>query len=127
MQDTSNKTVVFEYGEAGTTNASMPQDAMMQEIKAILKNHNALNRFGLARISSEHNPQIVMNENCLLPQRWLVTTPKAKTTIAVNEVLETQWRFDVPGMLKACETTCENTPDGHGHIGHSGQGQQKPK
>jgi len=126
MQNTTHKTQAFEYGQITEDNTMQPQEVMLQEIQQILKKHQALNRFGLTRIIGIYDPTIIMNENCLLNERLLITTPKTKEEIIPDEVLETQWRLDVPGMLKACRSTCENTPEGHDGISHPGGG-QKPQ
>lgn len=120
MQKITN-TQVLEYS---TTKTPQPNEDMMQEIAHILQKHQALQRFGLVCIDDNYNSKQVMNENCILPQRWLVTTPKTPQSIDPKQVLETQWRLDVPGMLKACASTCETTPDGpHNVYTHKEQAQ----
>jgi hypothetical protein len=109
MQTLTNA-MVMEYGLADEV--ALPEGAMMDEIAGILKRHGALDRFGLAVVGDEHMEGQVMNERCLLPERWLVCAPKAQVGIDPKEVKETKWRLDVAGMLKACANTCEASPDG---------------
>jgi len=115
--------LTFEYSAHAQDNID-PNPAMMDEIAQILKKHQALNRFGITRIEATHNPDSVKSESCWPEQRWLIMTDEAAHKVDDAISLETQWRLDVPGMLKACKSIC--TPDGnaHGVLTHKGDEQQ---
>ena len=120
MQKKSSQTLVFEYGTT-SSNTIYPSQEMMTELTQVLKKYQALNRFGLTRREDLHTPDKVMSESCLPEQRLLITTLKEKTSVNSATNLETQWRLDVPGMLKACESTCAADTDGHRVLAHKEQ------
>jgi len=119
MQENSSHPMAFEYGIVD--NATHPSQDMMTELTQVLKKHQALNRFGLTRIEGLPTTGKVMSESCLPEQRLLITTPKEKASVNPATNLETQWRLDMPGMLKACASTCEADASGHSVISHKEQ------
>jgi len=119
MQEKYSHSMAFEYGIVD--NATHPSQEMMTELTQVLKKHQALNRFGLTRVEGLHTPGKVMSESCLPEQRLLITTAKEKALVNPATNLETQWRLDVPGMLKACESTCAADTDGHRVLAHKEQ------
>ena len=119
----SPKPLAFEYGNAQEITAH-PDINMMDEIALILKKHNALQRFGLVQMNQKPSLDLVMNEQCLKSERKLITTITPKTDLKPTQVLETQWRLDIPHMLKACAATCEASPEGHDRYNHAGGGQK---
>lgn len=118
MREKYSYPMAFEYGIVD--NAAYPSQEMMKELTQVLKKYQALNRFGLTRIEGVHAPGRVMSESCLPEQRLLVTAPKEKILVDPTTNLETQWRLDVPGMLKACASTCVADTDGHSVLAHKG-------
>lgn len=114
MQNISNTHLPFEYGEADQANVTPPV-AMLQEIRQILKKHQALNRFGLVQM--DHTTQLpqgqVMSESCDILNRQLHSIPTQKDASGQANV-ETQWRLDLPHLLKQCTVDCAPDRDGHG-------------
>mgnify|MGYP001117182416 CR=1 FL=1 len=114
MQPTANHSLPFEYGPADPTQPT-PPTAMLQEIGQILKQHRALNRFGLVQIdhTAPLPPGQVMSESCDILNRQLHSVPTPKEASGQANV-ETQWRLDHPQLLKECTGDCVPDPDGHG-------------
>lgn len=116
--------LAFEYAVL-SDNSPQPSQEMMDEIGQILKKHKALHRFGINQIVETYEASTVKNERCLPIERLLITTPKKAEHIDTSTSLETQWRLDVPGMLKACESRCVTDSTGHRPILHKGEQEVK--
>ena len=114
MQNTSNNTLPFEYGQVNQAYV-MPPTTMLQEIRQILKKHKALNRFGLTQMDStiQLPKDQVMTESCDIPNRQLHSIPTAKGN-SVKKTVETQWSLNHSHLLKQCTETCNPGPEGHG-------------
>ena len=114
MQNTSNNTLPFEYGQVNQAYV-MPPTTMLQEIRQILKEHKALSRFGLVQLDNTTQlPQgQVMTESCDIQNRQLHSIPNLKDNSNPINV-ETQWRLDHPHLLKECTGDCAPRPNGHG-------------
>lgn len=111
---TSPNSLTFEYRTANEV-ITHPSEEMMSEITQILKKHNALNRFGLMHLSETHLPEnLVMHESCNVKRRHLFSSPQLKGLHTNNNTVETQWRLDMPEMIKACVGECRAKPEGHG-------------
>ena len=113
MQNISNHTLPFEYSEADQASVK-PSTEMLQEIGQILKKYQALNRFGLVQM--DHTTQLpqgqVMSESCDILNRQLHSIPTKKDASGQANV-ETQWRLDLPHLLKQCTVDCAPDRDGH--------------
>lgn len=76
----------------------------IDEIKRVLKKHNALDRFGICLLH-EHFPMgadEILVEYCDPIARVLTLQPKKKREISVEDVVETAWRLDTERALIAC-------------------------
>jgi hypothetical protein len=85
--------------------------ACINAIREILRQHEALGRFGLTLLHSHFN---VTNDEVLVETvdtetRTLVTRPVKADDKTIGNSIETSWRLDSPTGLARCETRCNKT------------------
>lgn len=93
-------------------------DAIFDEIRAVLERHNALGRFGVTLL---HQHFDIGDDEVLVEQidalnRILDTRPVPKA-LATNGI-ETSWRLDDPSCRRRCETQCQPDRDWEGRPFH---------
>jgi hypothetical protein len=91
---------------------------LFDELHAVLEKHRAASRFGITLLH-KHFPVFeneVLVESCDHETRTLTTRPRPKSGVSAR-VIETNWRFDVPGILsQVCYTLCEDEDGGHASV-----------
>lgn len=88
---------------------------MVDEIVAVLKKHNALDRFGLVLLH-QHFPvgdDEILVESTDVEGRLQTTQPVKKEEITNLPCTETSWRLDTRKPTMAC--VCIRYEDGHSH------------
>ena len=87
---------------------SAKDDFLFQEVKDVLKKHNALSRFGL-NLLHDHFPisdNEVLVESCDHNQRILTMKVVNKSEILGLNVIETNWRLDNDKVIAGCTGCC---------------------
>lgn len=87
---------------------SKEDEPILEELKAVLEKHGALQRFGVMLLH-DHFPirdNEVMVEFEEAAQRQLISQPMEKTEVEKYEFIETQWRLDTGQALALCRKVC---------------------
>ena len=90
-------------------------EACVQEMKAVLKKHNALQRFGICLLH-DHFPlrdDERLVEVCDKANRTLTIKPVKKSECSDAKLIETSWRLDVADAVVACTVACHSSSAGH--------------
>lgn len=80
--------------------------ACLEELRAVLLRHNAIERFGITLLHS-HFPVREgerLLETCDTDQRRLTVQPVPDDALIGREIVETEWRFDRSGDIQAAMT-----------------------
>lgn len=110
----TNPTILnFEYGVAATMNSEQlmtsTDEACFEEIKTILKKHNALQRFGVTLISNETLPSDKTRmETNSAKDRTLITQIVDKKKYK-GQAIETNWKLNTIEAIATCEQSCMST------------------
>jgi len=106
---------------------SEADEAIFAELRAVLVQHNALNRFGVTLLHDHFDigDDEILVESCDPESRTLVTRPVKKAELAGEQLLETNWTLNAPldaeaGTMsqplpiKTCRAVCQQVR-GKGH------------
>lgn len=108
----NSSTIALEFAELSDINDVAPlsedDELCLQEIKGVLKKHNALSRFGIALLHTHFpvNEGEILVERCDPINRKLTISPEQKTGLTNLRLVETNWRFDVEGVSRFCYREC---------------------
>lgn len=93
--------------------------ACIDAVRAVLREHGALSRFGLTLLHSHFpvHPDEIMVERVDQESRTLTIAPAKGDT--VQSTIETSWRLDHPEGILACETQCQAERDFQGNPYHN--------
>lgn len=93
----------------------------IEELKTVLKKHNALDRFGITLLHKhfEMDDDEVLLEECDEENRILILKPVKQNSIKSNKSIETNWRLDTFTSMARCISLCQydpSTPSRHNGI-----------
>ena len=88
---------------------------VMDEVKAILEKHGALERFGLTLLHSHFDlaPDEILVETVDVSKRTLKVQPVPAGEVRPSDLVATSWRLDGPGYQPLCGTYCHRSGDFH--------------
>jgi hypothetical protein len=91
----------------------------IQEVREVLRKHNATRRFGLCLLHEHFSlaEQEVLVESCDDENRVLTVRPVPLETVK-DKVMETSWRLDIERPTGRCISYCEREdgPNGPSHV-----------
>jgi hypothetical protein len=94
---------------------------LFAELRAVLKRHGALSRFGITLLREPFD--VCGNESlievCDRESRTLTTRPRSEDDVSGATLIETNWRLDSPVAVRECEKKCVGTTAGHKEIHRS--------
>lgn len=96
-----------------------PDQACIDEVRAVLEKHGALRRFGLTLLHQHFDiaADEVLVETIDQENRILTTQPMSIDALTGSGV-ETSWRLDSPSRMQVCETLCQRDRDQEGNPYH---------
>jgi hypothetical protein len=89
---------------------SAADEKLFDELRAVLEKHGAIARFGITLLHKHFDvaDDEVLVEVCDRESRTLLTRPLPATGLSATNVIETNWRFDVPNVVaRKCWQVCE--------------------
>jgi hypothetical protein len=95
---------------------SKEDDILFHELAAVLKKHNALDRFGITLLHKHFDfdeEQEVMIEHTDVPSRTHIIEPIAKAALSDIKYTETAWRLGDGVIAMGC--VCKKYGDEHSH------------
>lgn len=99
-------------------------DACFEDLREVLAQHNALDRFGITLLHQHFHigGDELLVEEVDVDSRTLITRPVRQTEMAGRRVKETNWRLESDAAVGACTPTSfcyvDNKNDHHRKSGH---------
>jgi hypothetical protein len=99
----------------------LPDEACIDELRAVLARHGALNRFGITLLHDHFDlePDEVLVETCDKQGRVLTMRPVKASALSVGTLVETQWQLTPEGAAQrqVCKVGCFSDLKGkHNHV-----------
>ena len=85
----------------------------MKELKAVLRKHHSLGRFGVTLLHQhfEVADDEILVEECDAVGRRLTIAPQRLTALGVSRSIATNWRLDTDAVMAKCIQVCPKDPD----------------
>jgi hypothetical protein len=84
---------------------------LFDELASVLRKHGASSRFGITLLHKHFQlaDGEILVEVCDADARTLTTRPQPRTDLGTTNVIETNWRFDLPNIVsQTCWSVCED-------------------
>lgn len=87
---------------------SADDEACLTEVRRVLEEHGALQRFGVALLHQHFAVQDdeILVEECDVASRTLKIRPQKRTSPATSRSIQTVWRLDTPTPVQGCMQVC---------------------